>query len=159
MLRIINSFLSSNTIPVILIFFIIFFTFSPQPLSFLGLYCGTVSVDHSFRLWDVERGTQLLLQDGHAREVKGLSFQSDGSLAATCDMSGICRVWDLRTGRSISTLQVRMIMIETEWYGGIRVRMVFAARECLPCHRAVTMRVTRITVLSIRSFTHSRIGA
>lgn len=71
-----------------------------------GRYCGTVSLDCSFRLWDVETGSQLLLQDGHARDVMGLDFQCDGSLAATCDQSGVCRIWDLRTGRSISTLQV-----------------------------------------------------
>lgn len=67
---------------------------------------GTVSCDCSFRLWDVTTGQQLLLQDGHAREVFGLDFQCDGSLAATCDQSGVCRVWDLRTGRCVSTLQV-----------------------------------------------------
>ena len=67
---------------------------------------GTVSCDTSFRLWDVESGAQLLLQDGHAREVFGLDFQCDGSLAATCGQSGVCRIWDLRTGRSITTLQV-----------------------------------------------------
>lgn len=67
---------------------------------------GTVSCDCSFRLWDVATGQQLLLQDGHAREVFGLDFQCDGSLAATCDQSGVCRVWDLRTGRCVSTLQV-----------------------------------------------------
>ena len=39
-----------------------------------GLYCGTVSYDTSFRFWDVETGQQLLLQDGHAREVMGIDF-------------------------------------------------------------------------------------
>lgn len=67
---------------------------------------GTVSLDSSFRLWDVESGASLLLQDGHARDVMGLSFQCDGSLAATCDQSGICRIWDLRSGRSALVLQV-----------------------------------------------------
>ena len=67
---------------------------------------GTVSLDSSFRLWDVESGAQLLLQDGHARDVMGLAFQRDGSLAATCDQSGVCRVWDLRSGRSALVLQV-----------------------------------------------------
>lgn len=65
-----------------------------------------MSFDASFRLWDVERGEELLLQDGHAREVMGLDFQCDGSVAVTCDQSGVCRIWDLRSGRNVSTLQV-----------------------------------------------------
>ena len=77
-----------------------------SPPSPPGRFVGTVSLDSSFRLWDVETGNQLLLQDGHARDVMGLSFQRDGSLAATCDQSGVCRLWDLRSGRSALVLQV-----------------------------------------------------
>lgn len=80
----------------------------------IGRYCGTVSFDTSFRFWDVETGKQLFLQDGHAREVYGLDFQCDGSLAATTDESGVCRIWDLRSGRCISTLSVEIDMFFNE---------------------------------------------
>lgn len=66
-----------------------------------GSYVGTTSFDHSWRLWDVDTGKALLLQDGHSREVYGIGFHPDGSLVATTDFGGVIHNWDLRTGKSI----------------------------------------------------------
>ena len=92
-----------------------------------GLFVGTTSFDHTWRLWDVERclsldnmnhptaagaGTtvtgsnnsttgEVLLQDGHTSEVYGIGFHGDGALVSTTDYGGVVRVWDIRTGRSI----------------------------------------------------------
>ena len=38
-----------------------------------GDYIGTTSYDLTWRLWDVETGGQILLQDGHASEVYGMA--------------------------------------------------------------------------------------
>ena len=48
-----------------------------------GRYIGTASFDHTWRLWDAETSVELLLQEGHSREVFGIGFQCDGSLVAT----------------------------------------------------------------------------
>jgi U4/U6 small nuclear ribonucleoprotein PRP4 len=48
-----------------------------------GRYLGSASFDGTWRLWDVESTQELLLQEGHAKEVYAISFQSDGSLVAT----------------------------------------------------------------------------
>lgn len=48
-----------------------------------GRYIGSAGFDGTWRLWDVERAEELLLQEGHAKEVYALSFQCDGSLVAT----------------------------------------------------------------------------
>lgn len=69
-----------------------------------GRFVGTTSYDKTFRLWDVERSQELLLQEGHAREAYALAFHPDGSLAATGDLGGVGRVWDLRSGKSIFLL-------------------------------------------------------
>ncbi len=37
-----------------------------------------------------------------------LAFQSDGALLASGDLGGIGRVWDLRSGKSIMTIKVRL---------------------------------------------------
>eukprot|EP00612_Vaucheria_litorea_P004666 CAMPEP_0171467112 /NCGR_PEP_ID=MMETSP0945-20130129/9735_1 /TAXON_ID=109269 /ORGANISM="Vaucheria litorea, Strain CCMP2940" /LENGTH=440 /DNA_ID=CAMNT_0011995483 /DNA_START=240 /DNA_END=1562 /DNA_ORIENTATION=- len=66
-----------------------------------GRYIGTAGFDHTWRLWDVETGEQLLLQDGHIKEVYAISFQGDGSLVATGDFGGVVRFWDLRSGKTI----------------------------------------------------------
>jgi WD40 repeat protein len=57
-------------------------------------------------LWDVETGKEreLLLQEGHAREVYALAFHPDGSLVMTGDLGGIGRVWDIRSGEDGKTL-------------------------------------------------------
>ncbi|CAN0457557.1 unnamed protein product, partial [Hapterophycus canaliculatus] len=44
-------------------------------------------------------------QDGHHKEVYGISFQGDGALVATGDLGGVGRVWDLRSGKSIWTME------------------------------------------------------
>ena len=48
-----------------------------------GRYIGTSSFDTTWRLWDAETQKELLLQEGHSRQLYGLAFQSDGSLVAT----------------------------------------------------------------------------
>jgi U4/U6 small nuclear ribonucleoprotein PRP4 len=40
-----------------------------------GAWAGTASYDRTWRLWDVERGDELLLQEGHSKEVYALAFQ------------------------------------------------------------------------------------
>ncbi|GKY91870.1 hypothetical protein MPSEU_000158600 [Mayamaea pseudoterrestris] len=67
----------------------------------LHKHAATTSFDYSWRLWDLETGQQLLLQDGHLRECYGIGMHSDGSLVATTDFSGVTHLWDLRTGKSI----------------------------------------------------------
>jgi U4/U6 small nuclear ribonucleoprotein PRP4 len=76
------------------------------------------SYDMTWKLWDVETGDELLLQEGHSREVHTIAFQNDGALALTgfahlyniwyllnSGLDCFGRVWDLRTGRSIMLLQ------------------------------------------------------
>lgn len=71
----------------------------------MGEHVATTSFDHTWRLWDVETGSQLLLQDGHACEVYGVGFHHDGSLVATTDFCGVVQNWDLRSGKSVCHYQ------------------------------------------------------
>lgn len=66
----------------------------------MGDYVATTSFDHTWRLWDVETGGEILLQDGHWKEVYGIGFHPDGSLCSTTDFGGVVQVWDLRSGKS-----------------------------------------------------------
>lgn len=70
-----------------------------------GAYLGTASFDKTWRLWDINTGTELLLQEGHSRGVYAVAFQKDGALAASCGLDALARVWDLRTGRSVLALE------------------------------------------------------
>lgn len=70
-----------------------------------GKYLGSASYDGTWRLWDTETGgDELLLQEGHSKEVYSIAFQEDGALVCTGGLDAIGRVWDLRSGRTAMVL-------------------------------------------------------
>lgn len=66
-----------------------------------GRFLGTACYDSSWRLWDLEQKQEVLHQEGHAKAVHSIAFQTDGSVALTGGLDAFGRVWDLRTGRCI----------------------------------------------------------
>ena len=44
---------------------------------------ASASFDTTWRLWDVTTSKELLLQEGHSKEVYAVEFQNDGSLVAS----------------------------------------------------------------------------
>lgn len=48
-----------------------------------GNYVASASFDTTWRLWDVATTQELLLQEGHSKEVYSVEFQDDGALAAS----------------------------------------------------------------------------
>jgi len=66
-----------------------------------GRHVFTTSFDTTWRMWDVETTSELLLQDGHDRETYGIGIHPDGSLCGVTDFGGVVRLWDLRTGKSV----------------------------------------------------------
>jgi U4/U6 small nuclear ribonucleoprotein PRP4 len=71
----------------------------------LGKHVLTTGFDRTWRLWDVETGGELLVQEGHARPVYGVDVHCDGALVATTSLSGHGLVWDIRSGQSIMKLR------------------------------------------------------
>ncbi len=71
----------------------------------MGRHIGTAGHDYTWRLWDIETGAELLLQDGHIKECSAISFQCDGSLVLTCDWAGVALLWDIRSGQCIHVFQ------------------------------------------------------
>lgn len=70
-----------------------------------GRYIGTSSYDYTWHLYDVETGSELLLQDGHSKECATINFQHDGALVSTSDYAGVVLVWDLRSGQQVQSFQ------------------------------------------------------
>ena len=48
-----------------------------------GNYVASASFDTTWRLWDVTTSQELLLQEGHSKEVYSVDFQDDGALVAS----------------------------------------------------------------------------
>ena len=69
-----------------------------------GKHLITTGYDKTWRMWDVESGSEILMQQGHSRPVYGVSVHRDGSLVSTTSMSGHGIVWDLRSGKAIMKL-------------------------------------------------------
>ncbi|KAG2735787.1 hypothetical protein G9P44_002001 [Scheffersomyces stipitis] len=71
-----------------------------------GRFVTSTSCDQTWKLWDVNRPENALLQqEGHSKEVFAGSFHPDGSLFASGGFDAIGRIWDMRSGRSIVTLE------------------------------------------------------
>ena len=70
-----------------------------------GALLGTASHDYTWRLWDLETATELLLQDGHINECSTICFHPDGSLVMTTDLAGVALLWDLRSGQQLHAFQ------------------------------------------------------
>lgn len=71
----------------------------------IGKFIGTAGHDCTWRLWDVERGSELLLQDGHTKDLSAIAFHPDGSLVMSADSGGVALLWDIRSGQLIQTFQ------------------------------------------------------
>jgi U4/U6 small nuclear ribonucleoprotein PRP4 len=82
---------------------------------------ASASEDTSWRLWDVETATEILLQEGHSRGVFAVSFNGDGSLLASAGLDSIGRVWDLRSGRTIMIIDGHIKPIYALQFQGHRV--------------------------------------
>ncbi|GJZ27045.1 alpha/beta hydrolase fold protein [Tanacetum coccineum] len=76
-----------------------------------------IPVEDAFELWDTETGEELLYRQGHSGSVYGLAFHPDGSLAASCGLGALARVWDLPSGRSILALEghVKLVRSSTDF--------------------------------------------
>jgi U4/U6 small nuclear ribonucleoprotein PRP4 len=48
-----------------------------------GNFVASASFDTTWRLWDINSSKELLLQEGHSKEVYAVEFQNDGALIAS----------------------------------------------------------------------------
>ncbi|OII78003.1 U4 U6 small nuclear ribonucleoprotein PRP4 [Cryptosporidium andersoni] len=67
-------------------------------------YIISASNDETWRSWDIEKGKQVVIQEGHSRGINRLDIHLDGALLATGDLGGIVNIWDLRSGYLIMPL-------------------------------------------------------
>jgi WD40 repeat protein len=63
-------------------------SFSPD-----GKRLATAGRDNLIKLWEVNRGLELLSLSGHQKEVWSLTFSPDGRLLASGSYDGTVRLW------------------------------------------------------------------
>jgi hypothetical protein len=74
--------------------------FSPD-----GKRLATASGDETAKVWDAQRGKQLLTLRGHSGFVSGVAFSPDGKRLATTGRDGTAKVWDAESGKELLTLR------------------------------------------------------
>ena len=70
----------------------------------MGKHLLSASSDMNWFLWDLETQKSLLEQEGHIGAIYGLDIHRDGSLVGSADFTGVCLLWDLRSGKAIETI-------------------------------------------------------
>ena len=63
------------------------------------------SSDNTARVWDVERGTEIMKLPDHSNVVTAVAVTSDGARAVTAPWDYTLKVWDLREGKEIGTFK------------------------------------------------------
>lgn len=64
----------------------------------------TTSFDQTWKLWDFNKQTELLQQEGHLKEIFSGSLHPDGSILSTGGLDAIAKLWDLRSGKLMMNL-------------------------------------------------------
>lgn len=67
----------------------------------LGSLLTTASSDLTWRLWDLNKSSELYYQEGHTDFVNSISIHPDGSILASAGNDSIIKLWDLRSGKNI----------------------------------------------------------
>src|ERR1700761_9782378 len=60
-----------------------------------GGYVASASFDTTWRLWDVSTSKELLLQEGHSKQVYSVEFQNDGALVASGYLISFLLYWSI----------------------------------------------------------------
>ena len=74
--------------------------FDPDVLDTFVVLDGTRiltgSWDNTAKVWDAQKGTEVLTLKGHTRFVYGVAFSPDGTRILTGSMDSTAKVWDAR---------------------------------------------------------------
>ncbi|BBM85914.1 protein kinase domain-containing protein [Candidatus Uabimicrobium amorphum] len=102
--------------------------------------------DCSVRLWDVDKGKELIRCNGHNEPIKSVIFSRDGQIVASGSWDNTVRLWDTTTGKELLMLNgysrnIRSIafspqnkMIASSWDGAIRIWNITTGKEIMTLH-------------------------
>lgn len=70
-------------------------------------YFASTSLDSLWRLWDIQQGSPIQIQEGHVGGISSGAWHPHGSIYCTGgSVDGIIRVWDCRVGKSVWNVKI-----------------------------------------------------
>jgi len=64
-------------------------------------YALSGSRDYTIKLWDVEKGREIITLEGHSNYIDSVAFSPDGNFILSGATDGTLRVWNVETGEEI----------------------------------------------------------
>lgn len=98
--------------------------FSPD-----GSRIVTASHDSTARVWDAEKGTEILLLKAHASPVVSASFSPDGRRIVTASHDATARIWDAGSGNEIAPLRGHTLPVNSAAFSPDGRRIVTASLD------------------------------
>lgn len=80
-------------------------TSSVRAIAGYGNILVSGSYDHTVRVWDVTKGTEVWTFTGHTEKVYSVGYSHDLKRAASGSMDATVRVWCVKTGEAMFTLK------------------------------------------------------
>lgn len=79
---------------------------------------GTTSLDATGRIWDLRTGKNIMVMQGHVKQVLSISFSPNGYHVATGSDDNSVRIWDLRTSGCVYVLPAHNNLVSQVKYHG-----------------------------------------
>jgi WD40 repeat protein len=67
-------------------------------------FVAAAAYDHSFNVWDIESGSDVCQVEPHISGLNAIAICTDQKVVSTCDYLAKLRIWDLKTGALVRTL-------------------------------------------------------
>ena len=84
--------------------------FSPD-----GKRIASGSEDKTVKVWDAEKGQELLTLKGHTSWVTSVAFSPDGKRIVSGSMDKTVKVWDARQGQELLSLKGHTERVSAAW--------------------------------------------
>jgi WD40 repeat protein len=68
-----------------------------------GLTLASASWDQTVRLWEADKGQEVLALKGHTKEVTAVAFSPDGQHLASASWDQTVRLWEADPGQGAQT--------------------------------------------------------
>jgi WD40 repeat protein len=97
-----------------------------------GKFIVSGDADGKLKVWDVEKGKQVLSFKGHADQVDSVAYSPDGKRIVSSGAEKTLRVWDAQTGQAVHSLKGHNVSVKRVAYSADGKRIISGSGEFDP---------------------------